>query len=256
MSQAVQKAALQASEGAAGGDTAAHYLTEVFKSIPTTLNMRTVFFTSNLYGKYLNNCAIDLLVRARSENNDARARTLKELESLEVKDPDVQKSITYAVDLFGGDALEETRVSYVLTNLGSATFAAEWGVQQLGALALCANAEVNLAKNIEWKHVIAGFRLVIYHSLMALVQDPEVKAVLDSMAYLLQESWGSGLVVEAIAWFRFGKGRFSQIPHHYTELIAPSLLAMNRKDLRSLDKELAKHGGEDYPQDFESDPRF
>ena len=252
MSQALQKAALQASKGAAGGDTAAHNLTEVFKSIPTNLKTRTGVFTSKLYGKYLNNCATDLLVRARSENNDARARTLKELESLEVKDPDVQKSITYAVDLFG-DAPEETRVSYVLSTPGCATFAAEWGVQQLGALALCANAEVNLAKNM---HVIAGFRLVIYHSLMALVQDPEVKAVLDSMAYLLQESLGSELVVEAIAWFRFGKGRFSQIPHHYTELIAPSLLAMNRKDLHSLDKELAKHGGEDYPQDFESDPRF
>ena len=92
MSQAVQKAALQASEGAAGGDTAAHNLTEVFKSMPTNLKTRTGVFTSNLYGKYLNNCAIDLLVRARSENNDARARTLEELAPLTVTDPDVNKS--------------------------------------------------------------------------------------------------------------------------------------------------------------------
>ena len=225
MSQALQTAAHQASEGAAAGDTASHNLTEVIKSIPTNLKTRSAVVTSNLYGKYLNNCATDLLVRARSENNDARARTLEELASLTVTDPDVNKSITYAVDLFG-DAPEETRVSYVLSTPLSATFAAEWGVPQLGALALCANAEVNLAKNIEWKHVIAGLRLVIYHNLVTLVQDPVPKAVLDSMSSLLHESWGSELVVEAIAWFRLGKGRFSQIPHHYTELIAPSLLAM------------------------------
>ena len=44
MSQALQKAAFQAAAGAAGGDTAAHNLTEVFKSIPTYLETRTGVF--------------------------------------------------------------------------------------------------------------------------------------------------------------------------------------------------------------------
>ena len=171
---------------------------------------------------------------------------MAELASLEVTDPDVARSITHAVNVFG-DVPEETRVSYVLATPLSAAFAAEWGLPQFGALALCSNAEVALAKNIEWKDVIAGLRLVISHNMVKLVTDPVPKSVLDTMSSLLQESWGSEPFVEAVAWFCLGKYRFSQIPDHYTEVIAPALLAMNRKDLHSLDKELAKHGGEDYP---------